>query len=164
MSLATNIFVTILTSDRSYLIVGQVDVLHGKEGQLVRPVRVSSVLHVPGDGEELHGRHDVRGRVDDDLIGRFKADGGTLAQVEGVERTVGRILQTADTSISSIYTLPRLFLGVLLDGQAHFYFSIFLHPPLGLSTLEFCGSFKRTLVAHWRANVLAQLDSSSCWT
>lgn len=100
---------TILTSDHSYLIVGQVDVLHGQQGQLVRPVRVSSVLHVPGDGEELHGRHDVRGRVDDDLIGRFKADGGTLAQVEGVERTVGRILQTADTSISSIYILYHVY-------------------------------------------------------
>ena len=122
------------------------------------------MLHVPGDGEELHGRHDVRGRVDDDLIGRFKADGGTLAQVEGVERTVGRILQTEDTSIS--YTLSRFVLS--LYGQAHFVSMVLIslqkYPSSPEAFRPGIWKFKLTLVAHWRANVLAQLDSSSCWT
>lgn len=52
------------------------------------------MFHVSRNGKKLHGRHDVRGRVDDNLIGRFKTDGGALAQVEGVEGTVGRILKT----------------------------------------------------------------------
>ena len=59
------------------------------------------MFHVASDGKELHGRHDVRGGIDDNLIGRFEADGRALAQVEGVERTVGRILKgTNVTSIS----------------------------------------------------------------
>lgn len=54
------------------LIVRQMDVLHGQHGQFVRSGRVASVLHVPGDGEQLRGGHDVRRGVDDDLVGRFE--------------------------------------------------------------------------------------------
>ena len=87
--------------EKTCLIVGQMDVFHGQQRQFIRPVRISAMFHVASDGEELHGRHDVRGGIDDNLIGSFEADGRALAQVEGVERTVGRILKgTNVTSIS----------------------------------------------------------------
>jgi len=75
----------------SVLIVGQVDVFHGQESEFVGAVRVAAVLHVAGDGEQLHRRHDVRRRVDHDLIGRFERDGIALAQVQRVQRTVRRV-------------------------------------------------------------------------
>jgi len=35
------------------LVVGQVDILHGQQGQFVGSVRISSMFHVPGNLEQL---------------------------------------------------------------------------------------------------------------
>lgn len=76
----------------SDLIVGQVDVFHGEQRQLVGPVRVAPVLHVAGDGEQLDGRHDVRRGVDHDLVRRLEADRVVFAQVERVQGTIRWVL------------------------------------------------------------------------
>ena len=69
------------------------DVLHGEERQFVGAVRIAAVFHVARDGEQLDGRHDVRRRVDDDLVRRFERDGIALAQIQRVQGAVGRILR-----------------------------------------------------------------------
>ena len=81
----------------AHLVVSEVDVLHGQQGEFVGAVRIAAVFHVAGDGEELDRRHDVRRGVDDDLVGRFERDRVALAQVERVEGAVGRILRHTHT-------------------------------------------------------------------
>ena len=41
---------------------------------------VTSVLHVPGDGEQLRRGHDVVGRVDDDSVGGLESERVVLAE------------------------------------------------------------------------------------
>ena len=77
------------------LVVAQMDVLHGQQGQLVSPVRVASVLHVAGNLEQLRGRHPVGRGVRDDGVGGLEGDGVRLAESEGTEGAAGRVLVSA---------------------------------------------------------------------
>lgn len=76
------------------LVVRQMHVLHRQHGQFVRPVGVSAVFHVPGNGEQLGGRHDVRRGVQNDLIGRFERGRVVLAQRQRVQSAIRRVLRT----------------------------------------------------------------------
>lgn len=74
------------------LVVGQVDVFHREYGQFVGAHRIAAVFHVSSDGEQLAGGHDVRGRIDHNLVGRLEGDWVVFAERQGVERAIGRIL------------------------------------------------------------------------
>ena len=62
-------------------------------------MRIAPVFHVTRDGEQLHRRHDVRRRVNDDLVGSFERDGIALAQVERIQRAIGWILKTKNNPL-----------------------------------------------------------------
>ena len=51
------------------------------------------MLHVPRHREQLRRRHRLRRRVDDDLVGRLERDRLVLAQSQGAQSAVGRILK-----------------------------------------------------------------------
>ena len=152
-----------------YLIVSQVNILHGQQSQFVGAVRVAPVFHVTGNGEQLHGRHDVRGGVDNDLVGRLETDGRALAQVEGVQGTIGRILDIVHVVVvvdfRSKAQHKNLVLGrkdTLTTMTIKFFFRIDKRINEIKRRKNKDASF--TLVAHCKANVRAQLDNSSCWT
>lgn len=82
------------------LIVRQMHVLHCQHGQLVRPVGITPVFHVPRDGEQLRGSHDVGRGVQNDLIGGFEGGRVVLAQSQRVQSTIWRVLQQISISIT----------------------------------------------------------------
>lgn len=60
--------VNIIDGRMRVLVVRQVHVLHRQHGQLIRAHWVAPVLHVPGHSKQLTGRHNVRCRVNDNLV------------------------------------------------------------------------------------------------
>jgi len=77
------------------LVVRQVEVGHGERRQLEGAQRVSSVLHVARDGEQLRVRHARGRRVDHDLVGRLEGDVVLLAQCQRRQGAVLRVLHGA---------------------------------------------------------------------
>jgi hypothetical protein len=71
-----------------YLIVRKLNILHGQERELVSSMRVSAMLHVPRDREQLRRRHGLRRRVDHDLVGSLEGDRLVLAQSQGTQSAV----------------------------------------------------------------------------
>ncbi len=51
-------------------------------------MRVSAMLHVPRDREQLRRRHGLRRRVDHDLVGSLEGDRLVLAQSQGTQCAV----------------------------------------------------------------------------
>lgn len=76
----------------SVLVVSQVQVGHGERGQLEGAQGVSSVLHVPGDSEQLRVGHPCGRGVDNNLIGCFKGNVVLLAQRQSGQGTVLGVL------------------------------------------------------------------------
>lgn len=74
------------------LVVGQVDVLHGENGQLVGPHRIATMFHVSGDCKQLTGCHNVSGRVDNDLVSSLEGNRIILAKSECIQGAIWRIL------------------------------------------------------------------------
>lgn len=117
----------------TYLIVGEVNVLHGKHGEFIGARWESAMLHVASDGEQLGGSHYMRCGVEDDLICAFVGDCFVLAEVQRVQGAIRRILKN----------------NVKLIRESD---------EKSLKSME----TKNTFVAHCKAKVRAQADNSSC--
>lgn len=84
--------VDIIDSWMRILVVRQVNVLHGKDSQLVGAHRITTVFHISSDGEQLARGHDVGGRIDNNLVGRFEGDRIVFAEGQCIQGAIGRIL------------------------------------------------------------------------
>lgn len=83
-------------------------VLHGQHGKFIGSGRVAAVLHIPRDGEQLRGGHNVGGGVDDDLVSGFEGHGFVLTQRQGIQGTIWRVLRHFE--LNKVLTTQRLTL------------------------------------------------------